>query len=185
MWPFRQVGGSGIAPMQRQPLPNQQRQIPGPPPGIGLRPSQGSQRARNGIAAPFGATDPINGPGRDGERIQQALSGTPYNRFLAEMVPDSVTVHYRHAHRIRAPQVYDYPLSPFWPDQYAKFQDPGAYTSIRPVYKTYAPIQLQRSAGGLIVADYQRTINNVNVALAPMYLGAQAPTSANQSGACK
>lgn len=174
MWPF-----------QRQPI-NFQRQVAGPQPGQGMTPGLRGQRTRAGLMSPFAKNDPINGPGRDSERILQEQSSTPLNAFLAEMQQTTGGIqHYKHAHRIKTPVVYNYPLSPFWPDRRAPFLAPDAYTSIRPVMKGFAPPGLQRTAGGLQVANYQVQVGNVNTQLAKMYLGAKAPTSANQSGKCR
>lgn len=178
--------GIGVAPPQPQPEPNRQQQISGPPAGPGLLPARRPQLARDGIDAPFSLNDSFNGPGRHSEQIAWAQSATPLNAMLAQLVPDTGGIgHYRHAHRITNTETRYYPTSPWWPDQYAKFQAPDAYTSLRPFMRGYAPAQLQRTAGGLQVAAQQTVLNNVNVTLATAYLGAKSPTSANQSSQCR
>lgn len=174
MWPF-----------QRQPI-NFQKQIAGPQPGQGMTPGLRGQRARNNLMTAFPRQDPLNGPGRDSERIMQEQSATPLNAFLSELVQTTGGIqHYKHAHRIKTPVVYNYPLSPFWPDRRAPFLAKDAYTSLRSIQKGFAPPGLQRTAGGLQVANYQVQVSNVNTQLAKIYGGAKAPTSFNQSGSCR
>lgn len=173
MWPF-----------QKQPT-NLQTQVAGPPPEAGMRTPIGGQMARNGLDAPFGVNDPLHGPGRASERIAQQQSGTPLNAYLAELVVDSVTPHYKHAHRMRAPIVRDFPRAPWKPNPRAAFLAPNAYTSLRQVVKAYAPIAPQWTRGGLVIAASNVPLQNLNTSLAVMYQGAAAPVSANQSSRCK
>lgn len=177
----------GTIPPQAQPEPNLQKQISGPPAGPGLIPARRPQLARGGHPdAPFSINDNFAGPGRHSEQIAWAQSATPLNPFLAQLVPDTGgTQHYRHAHRISNAGTRYYPKSPWWPNRYAPFQAPDAYTSVRPFMRGYAPPQLQRTAGGLQVAAQQTQLNNVNVTLAGVYIGARAPQSSNQSSACR
>jgi hypothetical protein len=170
---------------QRQAI-NFQRQIAGPQPGQGMTPGLRGQRSRAGLVTAFPREDQINGPGRDSERILQQQSATPLNGYLAALVPTPGGIaHYKHAHRIRNTVVRNLPQSPYWPDRRAPFLAPNAYTSLRPVQKGFAPPGLQRTAGGLQIANYQVQVGNVNQTLAKMYSGAKAPTSYNQSGSCE
>lgn len=170
---------------QRQPI-NFQRQIAGPQPGQGMTPGLRGQRTRNGLMSPFPKEDTFAGPGRASERIMQEQSGTPLNAYLAEVIPTPGGIpHYKHAHRIRNTRTHYYPTSPYWPDKRAEFLAPNAYTSIRTLQKGFAPPGLQRTAGGLQIANYQVQVGNINTQLALMYKGATAPTSVNQSGNCR
>jgi len=171
---------------QKQPI-NFQKQVRGPQPGQGMAPPRRGPVTRDtGLMAPFPAEDVINGPGRDSERILQEQSATYLNGFLSELIPTTGGItHYKHAHRIRNTVTYYYPQSPWWPNRRAPFLSPNAYTSLRPTQKGFAPPGLQRTAGGLQVAEYQVQASNVNTQLAKLYKGAAAPQSSNQSGKCK
>lgn len=170
---------------QRQPI-NFQRPIAGPQPGQGMTPGLRGQSTRNGYITPFALEDSYNGPGRDSERFLQAQSATPLNAALSELEQTTGGIqHYKHKYRLKTPATRYYPKSPYWPDRRAPFLADNAYTSLRSFQKGFAPPGLQRSAGGLEIASYQVDVGNVNVMLAPMYSGARAPQSANQSTKCR
>ena len=169
-------------PWNKQPVPNKQRQIAGPAPAPGSRPSPWQQMARNGIDAPFAGSNPNYMPTRQSEVIEQEMSGTPLNAFLAERTTEEVHTSTKYAHRIRAPHALWREASPA--DLAAPFLASNAYTTERMPVATTAPLALQRSAGGLDLQDYQLAMQNLNINLAEMYSGATAPASSNQSSQC-
>jgi hypothetical protein len=137
-----------------------------------------------GLQAPFAQNDSFRGPGTDNELILQQQSATYLNKFLAEMIPVQTKAVYQHAHRIKNVPVHSFPQSNYRTDR-EPFLSPNAYTSRRARIKGNAPVQLQLSPGGLVIAGYQNVVNNINQGLSVLYKGASAPVSSNYSGKCK
>lgn len=169
---------------QQQPVPSRmpQSNLPGPAPA--LRPGNGPYARGLAPDAPFAAMDTIHGPGRDSERILQQQSATYLNSYLAQKTPVQIVNVLQYAHKIEAPIYEDIPQVPY-PTGRVPFLSGNAYTDLRAEISASAPVQLQNSPGGLIVAGYQNIMQNINTALAGMYSGASAPVSSNYSGACK
>lgn len=179
--------------LQRQPLPNQQEhQYVGPAPGAALYPAGAAQR---GLIAPLAQNNSkggnangarnLGGPGTAAEQMLQNVSATPLNELLAQEYAIDVSHVYQHVRRIKNPVVRDYPRSYNGWTNRAAFLAPDAYTTLRDLYPgASSPVQLQLTRGGLIINSYRNEVNNINISLAEMYMGATAPTSSSYSGTC-